>query len=100
MLDSLHTNFLKGSYLDDRTVVIKVSENNPLFLDPSQTNIPVTIDSVGNVVIGYGCDLFSQRAIPKKLTCLNVRFWPKAVVRECPETTFSRPSPRRRGRPG
>ncbi len=99
MLESLHTNFLKGSYLDDRTVVIKVSENNPLFLDPSQTNIPVTIDSVGDVVIGYGYDLFSQRAIPKKLASLNVRLWPKAAVRECPETTQSRPSPRRRGRP-
>jgi len=82
MLESLHTNFLKGSYLDDRTVVIKVSENNPLFLDPSQTNIPVTIDSVGNVVIGYGYDLFNQRAIPKKLASLNVRFWPNSACRQ------------------
>ncbi|GMQ82930.1 MAG: hypothetical protein BMS9Abin05_2398 [Rhodothermia bacterium] len=60
MLESLHTNFLNGSYLGDRTVVIKVSENNSLFRDPSQTNIPVRIDSVGRAVIGYGYDLLGN----------------------------------------
>ena len=60
MLATLHANFLKSSYTLDRDVVIKVSENIPLFQNPGQTNIGPQLDldtATANAVIGYGYDL-------------------------------------------
>ncbi|UCV05668.1 beta strand repeat-containing protein [Dechloromonas denitrificans] len=61
-LNVLHTNFLYGSYQSDLRFFLKVAENNPLRLNPTNaSNLSITTDSVNRPVIGYGYDLVANR---------------------------------------
>lgn len=62
-LNTLHTNYLTGSYQNDLSFLLKVSENNFLRLDPINTSyLSITTDSENRPVIGYGYDLVANRS--------------------------------------
>ena len=61
-LNTLHTNYLYGSYQNDLRFLLKVAENNPLRLHPNDASyLSVTTDSRNRPVIAYGYDLIANR---------------------------------------
>ena len=56
-LKSLHTNWILGSYQQDRDDMIKESENNPLRLGTSLSGLRPLRDGANSIAIGYGFDL-------------------------------------------
>jgi hypothetical protein len=50
------------TYVGERNFLLKVAENNPLRLNSTSANLSVHIDSMQRLVIGYGYDLFVNRA--------------------------------------
>jgi hypothetical protein len=65
-LTTYHTNWLTGSYQDDLHFLLKVAENNPLRLNPTNAALlKPHLDSKGNIAIGYGYDLAKNKSTAK-----------------------------------
>ncbi len=55
-LTTFNTNFLKGSYTDDVTFLLKIAENAPLAMGTNTSGLHPHIDGKQNLAIGYGYD--------------------------------------------
>ena len=55
-LTTFNTNFLKGSYRDDVTFLLKIAENAPLAMGTNTSGLHPHIDGKQNLAIGYGYD--------------------------------------------
>jgi len=63
----LHTTYSvdpnNPTYVGERNFLLKVAENNPLRINPTDTNeLRFTLDAKDRLVIGYGYDLFANSA--------------------------------------
>ncbi|MGH8654679.1 MAG: hypothetical protein ACREYE_22060 [Gammaproteobacteria bacterium] len=66
-LKTHHTDWLKGSYQDGLYFLLKVAENNPLRVNPTDPEqLEPHLDSKNRLAIGYGYDLERNKSRAKE----------------------------------
>lgn len=69
-LTTFNTNFLKGSYSDDVTFLLKIAENAPLAMGNNTSGLHPHIDGKQNLAIGYGYD-FAANGVKQSIDDLK-----------------------------
>jgi Ca2+-binding RTX toxin-like protein len=69
-LTTFNTNYLKGSYTDDVTFLLKIAENAPLAMGTNTSGLHPHIDGKQNLAIGYGYD-FAANGVDQSIRDLT-----------------------------